>query len=42
MLGLSYLLGQRHQEAATGEPYESGILITGSDRLRFDANSSDR
>ncbi len=36
MLGLSYILGQRHDEEATGEPYESGILPTGSARLRFD------
>src|SRR5262249_11906057 len=37
MLGLSYLLGQRHQAKATGEPYESGIVSTGSARLRFPA-----
>ncbi len=35
MLALSYLLGQRHNERATGEPYESGIVSTGSARLRF-------
>ena len=35
MIGLSYLLGQRHQEKATAEAYESGILATGSARLRF-------
>ena len=35
MLVLSYLLGQRHRERATGEPYESGIVSTGSARLRF-------
>ena len=35
MLVLSYLLGQRHTERATGEPYESGIVSTGSARLRF-------
>ena len=35
MLGLSYLLGQRHHERATGEPYESGIVSTGSAQLRF-------
>ncbi len=38
MLGLSYVLGQRHQERATGEAYESGILTTGTARLRFSAN----
>src|SRR5262249_61877079 len=37
MLGLSYLLGQRHQAKATGEPYESGIVSTGSAQLRFPA-----
>ena len=26
MLGLSYLLGQRHAERQTGEPYEGGIV----------------
>ena len=35
MLVLSYLLGQRHAERATSEPYESGIVSTGSARLRF-------
>lgn len=38
MIGLSYLLGQRHQERATGEIYESGIVTTGSARLRFSAH----
>ncbi len=36
ILGLSYVLGQRHHERGTGEPYESGMLPTGSARLRFD------
>ncbi len=36
MLGLSYILGQRHKEPATGEPYEAGIVSTGSARLRMD------
>lgn len=35
MLGLSYMLGQKHNERATGEPYEGGILSTGSARMRF-------
>lgn len=35
MLGLSFVLGQRHNERATGEPYEGGIVSTGSARLRF-------
>jgi NADH-quinone oxidoreductase subunit A len=37
MLVLSAILGQRHMEPSTGEPYESGIVSTGSARLRFDA-----
>lgn len=37
MLGLSALLGEHHREKATGEPYESGIVSTGSARLRFHA-----
>lgn len=35
ILSLSYILGQRHHERATGEPYESGILETGTARVRF-------
>ena len=35
MLGLSYFLGGRHKERATGEPYEGGIVSQGSARLRF-------
>ncbi len=35
MLGVSALLGQRHSERATGEPYESGIASAGSARVRF-------
>lgn len=37
MLGLSHILGQRHKERATDEPYEGGILSAGSARLRFSA-----
>jgi NADH-quinone oxidoreductase subunit A len=36
MLGLSYILGQRHHGLATDQPYESGMIATGSARLRFD------
>jgi NADH-quinone oxidoreductase subunit A len=36
MLTLSYVLGERHWERATGEPYESGIAPTGSAHMRFD------
>ena len=35
ILVLSYLLGQRHFEPATGEPYEGGIVSEGSARVRF-------
>ena len=35
MIGVSFVLGQRHRERATGEPYESGIVSTGSARVRF-------
>jgi NADH-quinone oxidoreductase subunit A len=37
MLLTSYLAGQRHSERATNEPYESGIVSTGSAELRFSA-----
>ena len=35
MLVLSYFLGERKKDPTTSEPYESGIEITGSARLRF-------
>jgi len=35
MLLVSHLLGHRHKDRATGEPYESGIVSTGSARMRF-------
>ena len=38
MLGLSYILGERHKASARSQPYESGILATGSARLRLSAN----
>jgi NADH-quinone oxidoreductase subunit A len=34
MLGLSYLLGERHQAKSRGVPYESGMLPTGTARIR--------
>lgn len=37
ILTLSYFLGQRHNGRAAGQPYESGIMETGSARLRFSA-----
>lgn len=35
MIGLSYILGERHKEKTTDEPYESGVPPTGDARLRF-------
>ena len=35
MLVVSYLLGQRHSERATGSPYEGGILSEGSAHVRL-------
>ena len=37
MIGVSYVLGEKHRERETGEPYESGIVTTGSARLRMSA-----
>jgi NADH-quinone oxidoreductase subunit A len=37
MLGLSFVLGQRHDNRQTGTPYESGILSQGSARVRLSA-----
>ncbi len=36
MIVISYVLGQRHKDRLTGEPYESGIMPTGSAHVRFD------
>jgi NADH-quinone oxidoreductase subunit A len=35
---VTHLLGERHKERGTGIPYESGMLPTGSARLRFPAD----
>lgn len=37
ILFLSYILGERHKEHATDEPYEAGSPITGSARQRLTA-----
>ena len=37
ILALSYVLGERHKEHATGEPYEAGAPIIGSARQRLNA-----
>jgi NADH-quinone oxidoreductase subunit A len=36
MISFSYVLGERHREKQTNEPYESGIMSTGTARVRFD------
>jgi NADH-quinone oxidoreductase subunit A len=38
MIGLSYILGERHSERTTGDAYESGIPPTGNARLRFSSH----
>lgn len=38
MIGLSYVLGERHKERSTDEPFESGIPPTGDARLRFSSS----
>ncbi len=38
MIGLSYVLGQRHSDPATRDPYESGIVSEGSAHMRFPAD----
>lgn len=35
VLALSYVLGEHHEERATAEPFESGIVSVESARLRF-------
>jgi NADH-quinone oxidoreductase subunit A len=35
MVGASFVLGQRHRDRATGQPYESGIVSEGSARVRM-------
>jgi NADH-quinone oxidoreductase subunit A len=35
VLVVSYLLGPRHSDPATGQPYEGGIASEGSARVRF-------
>lgn len=36
MMIVSHIVGQRHSERATGQLYESGMIVTGSSRIRFD------
>ena len=38
IIGVSYLLGQRHHDRATGSPYEAGIVSEGSAHVRLSAN----
>jgi NADH-quinone oxidoreductase subunit A len=37
ILILSHLLGQRHNDRATGEPFESGVVHIGDAQIRFSA-----
>jgi NADH-quinone oxidoreductase subunit A len=36
MVVASFFLGERHREKQTNDPYESGIVSTGTARVRFD------
>ncbi|HEX2977445.1 MAG TPA: NADH-quinone oxidoreductase subunit A [Bacteroidales bacterium] len=38
MIGLSYVLGEKHRERDTDDPYESGMPPTGNARLRFSSH----
>lgn len=38
LMVVTHLLGERHSQRGTGIPYESGMLPTGSARLRFPAD----
>jgi NADH-quinone oxidoreductase subunit A len=38
LLGITHVLGERHSQPGTGDPYESGVLPTGSARVRFPAD----
>ena len=38
MIGISYLIGERHKAPETDDPYEAGIESTGQARLRFSAH----
>jgi len=35
ILIISWFLGERHEEPATAQAYEGGIIVTGTARLRF-------
>ena len=35
MLALSFVLGEKHRDRATGSPYEAGIVSEGSARVRL-------
>ncbi|HVN72932.1 MAG TPA: NADH-quinone oxidoreductase subunit A [Desulfomonilia bacterium] len=35
MMAVSFMLGQRHAGRVTGEPFESGMPLTGDARIRF-------
>ena len=35
MIALSFVLGEKHKEKATDDPFESGIIPTGNARIKF-------
>jgi NADH-quinone oxidoreductase subunit A len=37
IIGLSHILGERHEDRATHEVFESGMIATGTSRIRFPA-----
>jgi NADH-quinone oxidoreductase subunit A len=38
LMVVTHLLGERHWESGTGTPYESGVPVTGSAKMRFSAD----
>lgn len=38
IVGVSYLLGERHRERETDEPFESGMPVIGEGRARYGAH----
>lgn len=38
MLGLSHVLGERHEARFRNEPFESGIPVTGDARIRYSSH----
>ena len=38
IIGLSHILGERHEDRATHEVFESGMIPTGTSRIRYPAH----